>query len=423
MPVHSRRELLRLSLATLSNALFWTRTATAHASGAAEVRGLWVTRSWMTTPAQVAQVVRDAQRHGFTAIFAQVRGRGDAFYLGGPDPRAALLARQPAAFDPLAELLGHARSAGLQVHGWLNVNLVAGATALPTAREHVVVQHPEWLMVPRALAPALLRLSPSDPRYLAALAAWTTRHSAAVEGIFASPIPEGAHERLDATIDHLTSRYALDGLHLDYIRYPTPDFDVSRAALDAFRESLRPELTPKELAGLDARTSANPLAFVDLYPARWSAFRRERLTRLVVRLAGTGRRHRPALQVTTAVWPDAEQARDVKLQDWARWLRDGLIDAACPMMYMTSREAYERQLRVLAARHGRSIWPGIGAYKIDAAEAGRRVDTARAHGFEGVMLYSYDSMTGGAGRPSPYLATLQRRAFPPLAVGQTGAAR
>ena len=42
-------------------------------------------------------------------------------------------------------------------------------------------------------------------------------------------------------------------------------------------------------------------------------------------------------------------------------------------------------------------------------------------GFSGVMLYSYDSMTGGQGRPSPYLATLQRRAFRAPALGQTGA--
>ena len=139
---------------------------------------------------------------------------------------------RPPTFDPLAELVGRARSAGLQVHAWLNVNLVAGATALPSARQHVAVQHPEWLMVPRALAPSLLRLSPGDPKYLATLATWSHRNNATVEGVFASPIPEGAHDRLDATIAHLTSRYALDGLHLDYIRFPSPDFDVSRAALD-----------------------------------------------------------------------------------------------------------------------------------------------------------------------------------------------
>jgi len=124
-----------------------------------------------------------------------------------------------------------------------------------------------------------------------------------------------------------------------------------------------------------------------------------------------------------AVWPDATHARDYKLQDWNGWLRDGLIDAACPMMYMSSGITFERQLQVLASQAAGGVWPGIGAYKINADEAARRVDAARAMGFTGVMLYSYDSMTGGQGRPSPYLATLQRRAFRAPALGQTGASR
>jgi uncharacterized lipoprotein YddW (UPF0748 family) len=423
MPVATRRDLLRFSFASVLSTLGWPSVSQARGRNGAEVRGLWVTRSWMTTPAQVAQVVADAQRHAFTAIFVQVRGRGDAFYQGGPDPRSTLLARQPATFDPLGELIGRGRAAGVQVHAWLNVNLVAGATALPTARGHVAVEHPEWLMVPRPLAETLLRQSPRDPAYLRTLGAWSARHNSTIEGVFASPIPEGAQERLEATIAHLTSRYALDGLHLDYIRYPSPDFDVSRAALDAFRAALIPELMPSELRDLDARARANPLAFVDLFAPRWTAFRRDRLTRLVARLGTAARVNRPALQLTTAVWPDAGHAREYKLQDWSGWLRDGLIDAACPMMYMTSGTTFDRQLQSLSTQPGGGVWPGIGAYKIDAGEAARRVDVARAMGFGGVMLYSYDSMTGGAGKPSAYLATLQRRAFREPVVGHSGAAR
>lgn len=423
MPAPTRRDLLRLSFASLVSTLAWPRVSEARRPIGAEVRGLWVTRSWMTTPAQVAQVVADAQRHAFTAMFVQVRGRGDAFYHGGPDPRSPLLARQPAAFDPLGELIARGRAAGVQVHAWLNVNLVAGATALPSASQHVAVQHPEWLMVPRPLAETLLRQSPREPAYVRTLASWSARHSSTIEGVFASPIPEGAQQRLEATIAHLTARYALDGLHLDYIRYPSPDFDVSRASLEAFRDVLIPELTPSELSALDARARTSPLAFVDLYPARWTAFRRDRLTTLVARLGSAARANRPGLQLTTAVWPDAGHARDYKLQDWSRWLREGLIDAACPMMYMSSGTTFDRQLQSLSSQRAGGVWPGIGAYKIDADEAARRVDAARALGFGGVMLYSYDSMTGGAGKPSRYLATLQRRAFGDIAVGQTGAAR
>ena len=49
-------------------------------------------------------------------------------------------------------MLAAARAAGLHVHLWINVNLVADATRLPDARTRGVHRHPEWLMVPRALA-------------------------------------------------------------------------------------------------------------------------------------------------------------------------------------------------------------------------------------------------------------------------------
>ena len=35
----------------------------------------------------------------------------------------------------------------------------------------------------------------------------------------------------------LVRRYPLDGLHLDFIRYPSPDYDYSVAALEGFRRA------------------------------------------------------------------------------------------------------------------------------------------------------------------------------------------
>ena len=82
-----------------------------------------------------------------------------------------------------------------------------------------------------------------------------------------------------------------------------------------------------------------------------------------------------------------------------------------PRRFFRSRTVFGRQLQALAQHPKGSVWPGIGVYRISAAEAARRVEAARAAGFSGVMLFSYDSMTGGIGRPSVYLASLQRAAF------------
>ena len=53
---------------------------------------------------------------------------------------AELLARQPASFDPLGELLAAAHRSGLRVHAWVNVSLVSSAVDLPDGRDHLVRQ-------------------------------------------------------------------------------------------------------------------------------------------------------------------------------------------------------------------------------------------------------------------------------------------
>src|SRR5262245_16470065 len=118
---------------------------------AAEVRGLWVVRTALTSPAEVDRVVDEAERGGLTDLFVQVRGRGDAFYASKLVGRSPLLANQPAGFDPLGRLLERARPRGLRVHAWMNVLLTAHfGLVLPA--DHVVRRHPEWLMVPRSAA-------------------------------------------------------------------------------------------------------------------------------------------------------------------------------------------------------------------------------------------------------------------------------
>src|SRR5262245_4865615 len=129
--------------------LLWTASA---ASTPEETRALWVTRSSLTSPAGIAALVRASKDAGFNTVLVQVRGRGDAYFKSPFEPRAADLVRQPEAFDPLAAVLAEAHAAGIRVHAWVNVNLVSSAVDLPISPEHVIVRHPEWLMVPRQIA-------------------------------------------------------------------------------------------------------------------------------------------------------------------------------------------------------------------------------------------------------------------------------
>lgn len=356
----------------------------------AEMRGLWVVRTALTSPASVDRVVDEAQRAGFNALFVQVRGRGDAFYRSALVPRSDLLADQPAGFDPLARLIERARARGLQVHAWMNMLLCAGfGRILPGG--HVVGLHPEWIMVPRSAAVAALGARGQG------LLALVARHSSSdAEGLYLSPSAPEVGDHLEAVLRELLNSYPVDGLHLDFIRYPGSEYDYSRAALDGFAARLG--------RGVD------PLDGPEQAPAEWADYRRDVLTALVDRLSRAARGERPGLLVSAAVTADEAQAVAVKFQSWPDWIARGSIDAVCPMAYSADSRVFSGQIREARARAGssRPVWAGVGAYRLDVDGVIEKVRLARSAGAAGVVIFSHESLR------SSDLDRLRQGAFPPV---------
>jgi len=376
-----------------------------------EVRALWVVRTTLSSPAAIATMVASAKASGFNTLLVQVRGRGDAYFQHGLEPRPAALAARPD-FDPLATTIARAHEAGLQVHAWVNVNLVAGASDLPSAREHVIYRHPEWLMVPRALVDDLAGVDPHSPEYLGRLARYVRGQPAELEGLYVSPVSQAAADYTVAVVRDVAERYAIDGVHLDYIRYPNDDFDYSRDTLAAFRRSLAARLLAVEERRWDARAAAGePLVYTQAFPERWHAFRTDRLTSLLTALGHAVKTSRPAAVVSVAVAPDPREAATRRLQDWRDWLDRNLVDVLCPMAYTTETTVFAAQIdvaRQIAGTH--PLWAGIGAHRLSADQIVENVQTARRLGVAGMILFSYDSLTDPARGPG-YLSQVGRAAF------------
>jgi uncharacterized lipoprotein YddW (UPF0748 family) len=301
--------------------------ATAAAPDAAEMRGLWVVRTALLSPETVDQAVDDAARAGFNAVFAQVRGRCDAFYRSARAPRSALLAGQPAGFDPLARLVRRAHARGLQVHAWINV-LLCAPTGQPLPPGHLLRRFPGYALEPPG-----------------------------AEGVFLSPASAGAAAHLEAVVRELVGTYDLDGLHLDYIRYPGPGHDGP---------SLAGDLTPE--------------------------LRRETLTALVSRLASAARAERPGIAVSAAVIADEAKAVREHAQDWPEWMRRGILDAVAPMAYTADVPVFRAQVENAVARTRGSgpVWAGIGVYRLGVPGMIAHVREARRAGARGVVFFSHE---------------------------------
>jgi len=406
------RAALALALCVALAAAVLTGGVHAQAGPPPETRALWVLRSSLTSPASITSLVHTAKDQGFNTLLVQVRGRGDAYYASTVEPRAADLARQPAAFDPLAAILAEAHAAGIRVHAWMSVNLVSSAVNLPISPDHLIARHPEWLMVPRPIAQELARIDPMNPGYVGKIARWTRDQLDTVEGLYASPLTSAAAGYFDQVVGDLARRYDVDGVHLDYVRFPTQQFDYSRFAIAEFRADLRPRLTSSVRAEMDKAEADDLFAYPDRFPAEWKAFRRARLTALVTGVRQTLRAARPAALLTAAVAPDADEAANERLQDWRTWLSGGLMDAVAPMAYTQEASRFAEQ--IAAARQiagSRAVWAGIGAYRLSPAQTIENIQAARRLGAAGFVLFSYDSLIGSKAPSADYLSIVSRGAF------------
>jgi uncharacterized lipoprotein YddW (UPF0748 family) len=346
-------------------AAFALAAVAARAAAAEELRGLWICPWDINTPAAVDRVVADAAGCNFNALFAEVRYRGDAVYVPNkrnsrfpnPEPRSPHLAGQPADFDPLEDLVAKGHAAGLQIHAWVTTYVVLNRKT-PAPPGHPAVEHPEWL-------------SRNDRGET-----WDRHGMAWLE----PALPEVQDYLYNVFLD-VAVNYDVDGLHLDYVRYPSPDFGRHPRAIELYKTE-----TGKSLE--------DAAAFAD--------WRRQKITAFLSRLYEGLSKEAPSCRLTAAVFASRTGAAyQDYLQDWSGWLASGCIDAVIPMAYGRDAAVVRKQLEdaasVCAGRHlyAGIMVPEVGAEEFDervGAEMVAKARAAREAGAAGIVVFSYSGL-------------------------------
>jgi uncharacterized lipoprotein YddW (UPF0748 family) len=243
-------------------------------------------------------------------------------------PRDAAASQGDAAdgFDAVREMLKEVRERSLRAHVWIDVTLAAYAGELPGSRDHVLYQHPEWLMVPRELAGEILGIDVRSPAYLGRLARWTRLNTQRTEGMYVSPLDPDAAAYLATKVVDAVKRYTVDGVFLDGVRFPGADFDYSKRAMEIFRAERRPALTLAERIRLDDVEAIDSFGYTEEFPEEWRTFRQTKLTALLARVSKALHAVNPALVVSAGIAADPSAARLESFQDWPSWMETGLID-------------------------------------------------------------------------------------------------
>ncbi len=379
-------------------------TAASRVSGA-EFRALWADafHNGFFTASQCQQLVDDARRGNFNAIIVQVRKRGDAFYTSSLEPKAVQVS--PPSFDPLAELisLAHAGPEPLEVHAWLVAyNIWNRESSPPPQPDHPFRQHPEWLT-----------------RHHSTGGSWDGANHAF------DPGHPGAQEHTFSVCMDLLDNYAIDGIHLDYIRYSEWG---SSANYNPWGYN------PVAVARFNAAHGRTGTPAPD--DAEWLGFRRRQVTDLVRKVYLNAWARDPGVRVSAATitWSSppsdpgaaafaSTTAYSRVLQDWRGWMEEGILDLNVAMNYRDQASlGVDFAIwcdRIRDTQFGRAAAVGLGSYLNTTGDTIGQIRTARAASPAGELAagtagYSYAVPNDdGVARPTFLDALTGASAFDP----------
>ncbi len=330
-----------------------------------EVRAAWVTAAygldWPDTRAvseatlirqqeELTDILDKLQEANFNTVLFQTWMRGDLVYPSSIEPFSYPLAgrtgRDPG-YDPLAFAIEECHKRGMECHAWIvaiplgNRKHVAnmGAQSVTRKRPAICVQYKnEWF------------LNPGHP---------------------------ATKEYLMDIVREVITRYDIDGVHFDYLRYPERS------------EKKFPDTREFRAYG-KGKTEAE--------------WRRENLTAIVRHLYHETKKIKPWVKVSTSpVGKHSDtsfysskgwNAFHTVYQDVDRWLAEGIHDQVYPMLYFRGYKFYPFVLDWQERSRGTQTAPGFGGLFLDPREGNwelsdiqRQLSFLREHHTAGAGFY------------------------------------
>lgn len=325
-----------------------------------EGRAMWLRPAGLTNKEAVANRVREIKEMGYNIICLELLY--DSVFIC-PMPEDGYFIQNPSlnGFDLLEAFITECGKEGIELNGWLSVYRVSYSTSKYYSQS-LAAKKPEWLC-----------LSKSGVDYVA---------NEYGNGYFIDPSNAEATEYLLSAYKYILKNYKLDGLQLDYIRYPHQSgeyFGYNENTREAF----------KQIYGTDPLDISPDGELWD----EWIDFRCDFVTDFVKKIADTAKEISPMTTVSCDIAPNLNESRKTHLQDAKKWLEEGIIDIAYPMAYGPAVVPMYAGYTVDACGDNGLAYIGVGDYGADVYI--NQILESRAASADGIAFFSYSQYIDG----------------------------
>lgn len=353
--------------------LLWNNYPTDRTLAQPEIRAMWLDRGTIVNAGseqELAKIFDRLAAAGINTVFFETVNAGYTIYPSQVAPQPNPLVR---GWDPLAVAVKLAHERDMELHAWV------WAFAVGNQRHNLLVNQPADYPGPVITA---------HPDW----ASYDNRGSVFPPGQgkpFLDPANRAARQYLLQLFDEIVSRYQVDGIQLDYIRYPFQDPGANRT----YGYGIAARQQFQQMTGVDPlklRTS-------DRLWQQWTDFRTRQIDSFVAEVSQRLRQKRPKLIISAAVFPLSEHDRTHKLQQhWEAWANRGDVDLIVPMTYAPDTYRFQRlaQPWISSDKLGSTLLlPGIRLLNLPILEAVDQIQLARDLAVSGYSLFAVENLS------------------------------
>ncbi len=311
----------------------WRAYPTDSLASLPEIRAIWLDRGTIVAAksAEGLKVIFDRMAAaGVNTVFIETVNAGYPIYPSSVAPEQNPLTK---GWDPLAAAVKLAHERKMEIHAWVWVfgagnrrhNAIVGKDA--NYPGPILSQYPQW-------ADQNIRGGIFPPE----------------NKPFLDPANPQVQDYLLRLYREILTRYDVDGLQLDYIRYPRQSGWHSAGYGESSRSGFR------QLTGVDpVQITPNDRSLWWL----WTQYRSEQVNQFVARVAQELRPLRPRLVISAAVFPWKPVDRLNRIQqNWETWVAEGQVDWLIPMTYAPETSRFLQE-KVQPALNSMGSSPGL----------------------------------------------------------------
>jgi uncharacterized lipoprotein YddW (UPF0748 family) len=344
-----------------------------------EVRAMWLDRGTIVkakSKEDLAPLFDRMAESGINTVFFETINSSYTIYPSRVAPEQNPMTK---GWDPLQASIELAHERGMELHAW------AWIFAAANQGHNRILGQPE-----NYLGPVLSR----NPSWvLKDQKGEVFNRTPGFKKAFLDPANPNVRRYLLALLEEIATNYDVDGIQLDYIRYPFQDkitkqnFGYTDASRGLF----------KQIYGIDPK-NIKPSS-----PAwsQWTGFRIRQITSFVSESSKLIKSKRPDLVVSAAVFPiETRERLSVLQQHWEDWIYNGSVDMMVLMTYALNTGSFEDRtvsVHEFSGKNPSLIIPGIRLLNVPNAEALDQMQSVRNMPSGGFALFAAENFNTGLG--------------------------